>query len=280
MSSKPARPRRANTADREPKPQTSWSKSRFLHTPLSFSVGAVLLFMIALWWATGFRPSPGHANAQPPTTLSASAVKSTEPISSNPGELPGESFGTQVNRGNQLLKEGKPEAAVQVLTEAMQLKPNDEDVHYNLGLALTKLGRLPQAIEQYEQALRIFPNYAEAHNNLGNLLMRIGRTEEAIAHFESALKLMPDYASAHNNLGTALQRTDHPHEANTHFESAVRIDPEYWQARYNLAMSRQQAGKLDQAHRELLEVLRLRPDFEPARLALNQIEARQSLPSP
>jgi len=183
---------------------------------------------------------------------------------------------SKINRANELLTQGKPAEAVQVLTEAMQLSPNDEDVHYNLGLAYTRLGKLDEAIRQYNEALRIFPNYAEAHNNLGNVLMRAGRTEEATAQFESAVKVMPDYASAHNNLGTALQRAGRTNEALLQFQQAAKLMPEYWEAHFNVATSCLQAGKLDEARTELQTVLRLRPDFEPAKAALAEVEGQRA----
>jgi len=247
--------------------------------PLFFIVGIVGL-LATLWCGAGFRKegTPGVSLPDVPPQQ-ATTPKPADDLSGGPSAASDETFGSKVNRGNQLLK-GKPEEAARVLTEAMQMNPNDEDVHYNLGLALTKLGQFSKAIEQYEQALRIFPNYAEAHNNLGNVLMRSGRTEEAIAHFESAVKLMPAYASAHNNLGTALQHSGRVQEANTHFERAVQIDPQYWEARYNLALSCEQAGNLDRARRELEAVLRLRPQFEPAKMALREMVEHRAAPLP
>ena len=62
------------------------------------------------------------------------------------------------------------------------------------------LGKAPEAIEHYEQALRIRPDFAEAHYNLGVALERVGRPQEAIGHYEQALRIKPDYAEARNSL--------------------------------------------------------------------------------
>jgi tetratricopeptide (TPR) repeat protein len=185
-----------------------------------------------------------------------------------------DAFKTLVNRGNALLEEGKPEQALQLLSEALQMNPADEDVHYDLGLTFARLGKLENARQHYEEALRLYPQYVEAHNNLGNLLMRQGRSAEAIEHFETAIKIMPDYASAHNNLGTALQRSGLTNEALLHFEQAAKINPDYWEAHFNVATSCLAAGKLSEAGGELKTVLRLKPDFQPAKEILAEVQSR------
>ncbi len=62
------------------------------------------------------------------------------------------------------------------------------------------MGRLPEAIVQYEQALRIKPDIAEVHYNLGNALARVGRVPEAIVQYEQALRIRPDFTLAQNAL--------------------------------------------------------------------------------
>jgi tetratricopeptide (TPR) repeat protein len=57
-----------------------------------------------------------------------------------------------------------------------------------------------EAIGQYKQALRIKPDYADAHYNLGNALIQAGRVQEAIGHYEQALRIKPDFVLAQNAL--------------------------------------------------------------------------------
>jgi Tfp pilus assembly protein PilF len=226
----------------------------------------------ALWCGVKFWSDSSEKSPNWPATTR------TDIPTTRPSDRPNQAvsgFNDRVNRGNQLLSEGKPAEAVQLLTEASQMNPQDEDVHYDLGLALARLGKVEEAIQQYEKALTIFPDYVEAHNNLGNLLMRNGQMDEAIQHFETAIKIMPDYASAHSNLGTALQRTGHTNDALLQFQEAVKIKPDYWEAHFNVGESSLQAGRLEEAQTELETVLRLHPDFQPARAALAEVEARK-----
>ena len=238
--------------------------------------GVLLALVVGVWWATGLR---GKWVAQDHTpVMGGSAGESgrpAAPITAAEQEARGnQAFKAQINHGTALLAQGKPDEALQALSEALKINPNDEDVHYDLGLVLTRLGRTAEAIEQYQQSLKIFPRYVEAHNNLGNLLMRAGRNDEAIQHFEQALQIMPDFASAHNNLGTALERAGRTNEATLHFERAIQIDPDYWQARFNVALNRFADGRLEDARTELKEVLRRQPDFAPAKAALEEVQAQ------
>jgi Flp pilus assembly protein TadD len=57
-----------------------------------------------------------------------------------------------------------------------------------------------EAISHYEQALRIKPDLAEAHYDLGIASEQAGSVQEAIRHYEQALRLKPDFAEAQNGL--------------------------------------------------------------------------------
>ena len=63
-----------------------------------------------------------------------------------------------------------------------------------------RLGRVPEAMAHWEQALRLKPDFAEAHYNLGVALEEAGRAQEAIGHYEQALRIKPDFAEAQKEL--------------------------------------------------------------------------------
>jgi tetratricopeptide (TPR) repeat protein len=55
-------------------------------------------------------------------------------------------------------------------------------------------------MEHWEQALRIKPDYADAHYNFGVALERAGRVQEAISHYKQAVRIKPDLVEAQNAL--------------------------------------------------------------------------------
>jgi tetratricopeptide (TPR) repeat protein len=57
--------------------------------------------------------------------------------------------------------------AIEYLNEAIKLKPDFADAHYNRGSAYRYLGQYQRAIKDYNNALRLKPDYVEAYNNRG-----------------------------------------------------------------------------------------------------------------
>ena len=93
--------------------------------------------------------------------------------------------------------------------EAIRLKPDYAEAHYNLGVAYGELGRYQEEIAAYQEAIRLKPDYADAHCNLGVAYGELGRYEEEIAAYQEAIRVKPDDADAHFNLGLAyLARGD------------------------------------------------------------------------
>jgi Flp pilus assembly protein TadD len=239
---------------------------------------------VGIFVSRQFRQTP-RAEPAAPSLISTQAVAGTRPELTQP--LPADSHlsGTNLQGvvetrqkesssvelssfAGSMLVQGNPKAAIQAYKQALDLTPNDEDLHYNLGIAYNQTGDLTNAEKEYREALRLLPDYPEVQNNLGNLLMREGRLAEAEEYFLGALKSMPEYAQAHNNLGTLRQKQGRTDEALASFQKAVAYDTNHWQAHFNLGTAYMAKGQREEAARELRETLRLNPDFAPAERAL------------
>ncbi len=90
--------------------------------------------------------------------------------------------------------------AIEPMSRAAKLCPQDPEVHSNLGAALNDIGKLSEAEASCRKALDLNPDYAEALNNLGNVLKDLGRLGEAESCYRRALAIKPDYTEAHSNL--------------------------------------------------------------------------------
>ncbi len=112
--------------------------------------------------------------------------------------------------------------AVELIRQALALRPNMPVVHANLAEAYRGLGQLDRAVGCCRLSLKLFPECPEAMCNLGLALHVLGRREEAVQEFRRALQLKPNLAPVHNNLGIVLGELGHLDEALERFRCAVR----------------------------------------------------------
>jgi Flp pilus assembly protein TadD len=163
--------------------------------------------------------------------------------------------------GDTLIRKGQMDEAISQFQEALRLKPNDALFHNNLGLALEDQGQTDEAISQFQEALRLKPNNAISHNNLGLALDKKGQMDEAISQYQEAIRLKPDFVLAHYNLGVALARNGQMDEAISQFREALRLEPDDAEARNNLGNALARKGQMDEAISQYQEAIRLKPDF-------------------
>lgn len=166
--------------------------------------------------------------------------------------------------------------ALEVLTYATGLEPNDPGLQFELALSLQHLGRHDQAIPIYQRLLPQADSFPLLVNNLAAALNNVGRLDEAMALYEQqfliqpdhpylltnasttlhklhrleeaaelaarAVAVAPDFAMGHNNLGLVLRERQQWAQSEAAFERALALDPALHSARWNLAMARLLAG--------------------------------------
>jgi tetratricopeptide (TPR) repeat protein len=108
----------------------------------------------------------------------------------------------------------------------------------NLGMAVAERGDLQGALENFQQALQIDPNDAEVHNDMGATLIALGKTDTAIPHFREAVRNKPNLANAHYGLGYALSLQGEMGAAIQEYQTALKLNPGYEAARRDLAKAR------------------------------------------
>ena len=184
------------------------------------------------------------------------------------------------NLGSALLQANRTAEAIVHFHASLHLKPDSPECCNNLGNAFLQLGRLAEAGDWYRKALRLNPGFALAYSNLGSALLRSNRPEEGLGFFEIALRLRPDYAEAENNLGSALVALRRNAEAFVHYEAALRLKPDYAEAQNNFGIALGRAGHYAEASEHFAAAIRLKPDYADARENLAALsEFRQRNPS-
>ncbi|XDE62227.1 tetratricopeptide repeat protein [Arthrospira platensis BEA 1257B] len=109
-------------------------------------------------------------------------------------------------RGNQLLRSGRLEEAVDAFQKAIALHPHFHWSHYKLGEALEQLGRLEEAIAAYRKAIAIKPNNDyKYYEQIGKALEQKGEWQEAISNYKKAMEINSNLPRLHSNLASLLE---------------------------------------------------------------------------
>jgi tetratricopeptide (TPR) repeat protein len=147
------------------------------------------------------------------------------------------------NAGREAMNAKQWDVAVQQLTKASELDPNQHVVWANLadayqGLAGTKTGQeqtdaYGKAIESFGKAIALKPDDAAYVNNYGLLLARAKKVPEAQEQLVKAAQLDPPNAGKYYyNLGAVLQNTGQYDAAIDAFKKATEADPNHAEAQY------------------------------------------------
>ena len=73
--------------------------------------------------------------------------------------------------------------------QAIEIDPDDAEVHNNLGIAYSKSGKYEEAIESYKQAIEIDPDDAEGHYNLACSYSLLGDVNKALESLGRSIDL-------------------------------------------------------------------------------------------
>ncbi len=149
--------------------------------------------------------------------------------------------------------------ALRAYDRALELDPDDADLHDKRGLALRNLGRLEEAASAFSRAIELDPASAISRRRRAAALGGLGRVEEALSEYLAASELDPENVDIHNNRGALLGRSDRHEEALEAFRLAAELDPENASVRRNLGTALRHLGR----HEEALEALAIAADLDP-----------------
>jgi len=88
--------------------------------------------------------------------------------------------------------------------------PCSQPYHYNLGIAQGTAENFSAAVQELTTAVKLKPDDAGAQANLGAAFAGLGETEQAILHFNRALEIDPGNALARENLDALRRGSSRP----------------------------------------------------------------------
>lgn len=182
----------------------------------------------------------------------------------------------QIANGFRQLQAGELDEARAVFADHM----HDSDVgiaaHRGLAAVAWRRGQSESAVQLLEEALRVKPQDSEARADLALLLMMSGRSEDSLPHWRARLEQVPEDAPALHNLGKALADCSRFAQAAEAFERALAIDPALAGTYATYARTMAQAGDPERAETLWRRALGLDPKMQAAYLGLGELLFHQA----
>lgn len=144
--------------------------------------------------------------------------------------------------------------ALTVLQELLRQSPRHPHAWGISGFLQAEKGRFPEAIAAFERALELKPDDASLLFNLGFVLQKAGRHDEAIARFVRATELQPSLDRAWYGAGLSMVQRGRFQEAIGRLTEAARLQPFNPFARYQLAAAWFKLGEHEKVRAEYRHV--------------------------
>lgn len=166
---------------------------------------------------------------------------------------------------------GQLEAGIKALQTAINLSPDFAEAYLIIGNILQQQNQIELAIWAYTQALDLQPDYTEAQANLGSIYYHLERFEEAIQCYQKALGFNPNVAVIYWMLGNAFDKIEQFEQAIACYQKSIELQPNHVKSYLKLATILAEQGQEIQAVSYYEKVLKLQPNCQEAVNALHQL---------
>ena len=157
---------------------------------------------------------------------------------------------TFIEKGWSLISLGDYPGAIQALTKALELSPDDVQAQSQLGWAQMLDGEYDDALATFQLVLMKEPANSLARINVGYICLKKLLFGEAIEHLSKAIRLDNDKKAtlyAHYYLGLVYFEREMYEDAQTFFEKTLALGPNLIEAYYELGRAQWYADDQDTA---------------------------------
>lgn len=196
---------------------------------------------------TGARPSAADLERQGDELLSqgrreAAFMHYAKALAEDPGQ-----YTARYKQGRLYAGRGMHREALEAFGAVLEQRPDDLAALESAGRAAFEAGDRDAATDYFLRALAVAPARPEPHVFLGVLASRAGEHTAAEAEFRAALALQADCAEALNGLGLELLAAGRPAEAVEHLVAALRAGAPVQRGFNNLGLALVAVGREDEA---------------------------------
>ncbi len=165
--------------------------------------------------------------------------------------------------GVHLFQQGAYAGARDVFRTALNLRPDDPDLVYNLARCHHRLGQLDEAEKLYGKCLDLAPDHADARHAWILLLVNTSRQDKALALVQDWRRQRPQLAAPYVEEAWLLGRAGNLDDALVRYQAALSRDPCHPRALIEMAALYEKLGRPDRALVLYERSLAARPD-QPA----------------
>lgn len=102
-----------------------------------------------------------------------------------------------VRAGYDHYKENRIEKAIDELSQAIEIEPQNFEAYFWRARAFMRKGQFENAIGDFEKVLDLNPGYSPAYDNLGWLFMRRDKYDQSLSYLNRSIELKPENGWAH-----------------------------------------------------------------------------------
>jgi tetratricopeptide (TPR) repeat protein len=150
-------------------------------------------------------------------------------------------------RGNALISKRDYDHAIEALSAAIDLDPDNVVLLNSRGVAYEHKGQDDLAMADYDLALRKRPTYGVPYNNRGTIQLRRNAVQSAFDDFSMSIKFAPKFLLGYTNRARVRTLTRDYDGALADFAEAEKIDPNASQIAGNRCVAYGLMAKYDQA---------------------------------
>ena len=191
-------------------------------------------------------------------------------------DLGGDSKEAYLLANANLIRLGRYPEAVQLLTGAIKLYPEDGMLRYFLGKAYFGKKDFQQAVDSFLLAAQSKADDPEIFKNLAIGYKKLGKYPEAAKWYERALDLKKDDPALLFLLGYAQLKSKSSKQALETYKKLTRLYPSYPELDYYRALAEEQNGLLIGARDSLLAVKPVSPFYVQAKQKIEYLDERIS----
>lgn len=181
-------------------------------------------------------------------------------------------FARLAREGIRLFLDGQYQPAVDILTKAIALEPDNALAYYHRGIAFQRLKFYAQALSDFTVVIEKGPPIDFAFLNRGAVRAKLGLMREAESDFDAALKIEPTRPDTYFNRALLFLKTNRGQEAIDDISKGIGFNPKDAKAYFLRASALETFHRHDEVRRDLEEALRIDPGLVSAQNLLKRLD--------